>query len=289
MSTGTGEPCVDRDRCRERCGGADFSLRDVKPIHSISANETAEPEVFPIGIRCATMSVSFDFEDRVALVTGASGALGSAVAEAFDDAGATVAGVDLREPKSDETHLEPGAVDFYAADLTNESGADNVIDAVVDTHDRLDYLLNIAGTWMGGSPIHETELDTFEQVLDVNLTSMFLVSKHAIPALRETEGAIVSVSAKSSLEGGEGDGPYRASKAGVRLLTETIAEEQKGTVRANAVMPNVIDTPENREMMPEADHDSWVDPRDIAFTIMALCSDATSVTSGATVPVYGES
>ena len=125
-------------------------------------------------------------------------------------------------------------------------------------------------------------------LFDVNLKSMFLTSKHAIPHLQESEGAIVSVSARSSLEGGEGDGPYRASKAGVRLLTETIAEENLGTVRANAVMPSVIDTPMNREMMPDADHEEWVDPADIADVVLFLCSSEAGVTSGAAVPVYGE-
>ena len=234
------------------------------------------------------MSVSFDFEDRIALVTGVSGALGSAVAEAFTEAGATVAGVDRREPTSEDAILEPGTVDFYEADLTDESAAENVIDAVVDEYGRLDVLLNIAGLWRGGDPLHETPEETFDLVFDVNLRTMFLTSKHAIPHLRETEGAIVSVSAKSSLEGGKGDGPYRASKAGVRLLTESIAAEQRGTVRANAVMPSIIDTPANREMLPDADHDAWPTPDDIAVTMLALCSDATPVTSGAAVPVYGE-
>ncbi len=100
--------------------------------------------------------------------------------------------------------------------------------------------------------------------------------------------AVVSVSARSSLEGGEGDGLYRATKAGVRLLTETIAEENLGTVRANAVLPSVIDTPMNREMMPDSDHSKWVDPADIAAMMLLLCSDASAVTSGAAVPVYGE-
>jgi NAD(P)-dependent dehydrogenase (short-subunit alcohol dehydrogenase family) len=120
----------------------------------------------------------------------------------------------------------------------------------------------------------------------VNLKTMFLASKHAIPHLRETEGAVVSVSARSSLEGGEGDGIYRATKAGVRLLTETIAEENLGTVRANAVMPSVIDTPMNRKW--DLDPDKMVPPEDIAKVILFLCSDAASVTSGAAVPVYGE-
>jgi len=163
-----------------------------------------------------------------------------------------------------------------------------VIDEIVDDHGGLDALCNIAGTWRGGDPLHETDADTFDFLMDVNLKTMFLASKHALPHLQESNGAIVSVSSRSSLEGGEGDGIYRASKAGVRRLTETIAEENRGTVRANAVMPSVIDTPMNREMMPDADHGAWVDPADIAETIMALCSDATSVTSGAAVPVYGE-
>ena len=110
----------------------------------------------------------------------------------------------------------------------------------------------------------------------------------AVAIVAISTGAIVSVSARSSLEGGEGDGIYRATKAGVRLLTETIAEENRGELRANAVMPSVIDTPMNREMMSDADHSKWVDPADIAQTFLALCSESTSVTSGAAVPVYGE-
>lgn len=177
-------------------------------------------------------------------------------------------------------------IHFYEGDFTDESDVERVVDDVVSDHGRLDCLLNVAGTWKGGSPIDETDVETFDLLFDVNLKTMFLASKHCIPHLRATEGAIVSVSARSSLEGGEGDGPYRASKAGVRLLTETIAEENLGTVRANAVMPSVIDTPMNREMMEPKDE--WVKPEQIARVMLFLCSDAAEVTSGAAVPVYGE-
>jgi NAD(P)-dependent dehydrogenase (short-subunit alcohol dehydrogenase family) len=234
------------------------------------------------------MGAAFDFTGSVVLVTGASGALGSAVASAFDDAGATVCGADVVAPGEDDALVDPTTVEFYETDATDEADVADTIEAVVSKHDRLDAVCNIAGTWRGGDPIHETDVTEFDMLFDVNLKSMFLTSKHAIPHLRETEGAIVSVSARSSLEGGEGDGPYRASKAGVRRLTETIAEENLGTVRANAVMPSVIDTPMNREMMPDADHDEWVDPADIAEVMLFLCSDAATVTSGAAVPVYGE-
>jgi len=234
------------------------------------------------------METAFDFAGSVVLVTGASGALGSAVASAFDDAGAAVCGADIVSPGEDDALVDPSTVEFYETDATDGADVRDTVESVVADHGRLDAVCNVAGTWRGGDPVHETDVAEFDMLFDVNLKSMFLTSKHAIPHLRETDGAIVSVSARSSLEGGEGDGPYRASKAGVRLLTETIAEENNGTVRANAIMPSVIDTPMNREMMPDADHDEWVDPADIADVVTFLCSDAAEVTSGAAVPVYGE-
>ena len=234
------------------------------------------------------MEASYDYEESVVLVTGVSGALGGAVAEAFDAAGATVCGADIVAPEDEDALVDPAAVEFHETDATDEESVEETLEAIVDEHGRLDALCNIAGTWRGGDPIHETDVAEFDTLFDVNLKSMFLTSKHAIPHLQESEGAIVSVSARSSLEGGEGDGPYRASKAGVRLLTESIAKENLGTVRANAVMPSVIDTPMNREMMPDADHEEWVDPADIADVVLFLCSSEAGVTSGAAVPVYGE-
>lgn len=232
------------------------------------------------------MSASFDFEGRVVLVTGACGALGSAVCEAFSDAGATVCATDVVDVGSEDSLLDPDRVEFYGGDLTDEDDAKRVVGEVADDHGRLDALCNVAGTWKGGQPIDETSLEQFDLLFDVNLKTAFLASKHALAHLRESEGSIVSVSARSSLEGGEGDGPYRASKAGIRLLTETLAAENRGTVRANCVMPSVIDTPANREMMEPKE--GWVDPADIARVFLFLCSDAASPISGAAVPVYGE-
>ena len=234
-------------------------------------------------------TATLDFENAVVIVTGASGALGSAAVDVFRSAGATVCAVDVVSPDDEDAQLDPDErVDFYEADLTDEREVEGVIDDVIDDHGRIDHLLNVAGTWRGGLHVEETDLSEFELLLDVNLKTAFLASKHALTHLQETEGTIVSVSARSGLEGGAGDGPYRITKAGVRLLMETIADENRGTVRANCVMPSVIDTPMNREMMPDADYDSWVDPADIVEVMALLCSDATSVTSGAAVPVYGD-
>jgi NAD(P)-dependent dehydrogenase (short-subunit alcohol dehydrogenase family) len=235
------------------------------------------------------MAVSFDFGGDIVLVTGVGGALGSSVAETFLDAGATVCGADLVAPDSEDFLLaDPDRIDFYQADFTDEQRVSEVVESVVDAHGGLDYLANIAGTWRGGDPLDETDADTFEFLMAVNLKTMFLATKHALPHLQDSEGAVVSVSSRSSLEGGSGDAIYRATKAGVRILTESVAEENLGTVRANAIMPSVIDTPMNREMMPDADHQAWVDPADIADVVAFLCSDAASPTSGAAVPVYGE-
>lgn len=234
------------------------------------------------------MHAEYDFTDDVILITGACGALGSAIAETFAEAGATACGTDIIPPDDDNAQIDPDAIQYYQGDFTNETDVESVISDVIADHDKLTGLCNIAGTWKGGTPIENTDVNTFDMLFNVNLKTMFLASKHAIPHLRDTNGAIVSVSARSSLEGGEGDGPYRASKAGVRLLTETIAEENTGDLRANAIMPSVIDTPMNREMMPDADHSTWVDPYDIADVVLFLCSNEAGVTSGAAVPVYGE-
>lgn len=232
--------------------------------------------------------VSFDFEGTVAVVTGAAGSLGSAVVEGFLADGASVAAIDVVAAAEATAVPDAQQCQYYQCDLTDEPEVSKTFEAIVDDYDGIDVLANIAGTWRGGDPLHETADETFDLLFDVNLRTMFLASKHAMPHLRDAEGAIVSVASRSSLEGGEGDGLYRASKAGVRLLTESIAEEQLGSVRANAVMPSVIDTPANREMMPDADHDAWVDPTEIAAMIRVLATEEAGATSGAAIPVFGE-
>lgn len=231
-------------------------------------------------------SVNFDFEDDVAVVTGAAGALGGAVVEAFRAADAGVAAIDRSDPEEGLPFETDGDLTYHRADLADESQVAAAIDDVIEAHGGIDVLANIVGTWRGGEALHETDETTFDLLFDVNLRTMFLASKHAIPHLRESEGAILSVASRSSLEGGPRDGLYRASKAGVRILTESIAEEYLGEVRANAVMPSILDTPMNREMMEPKDE--WVDPADVADVVLFVCSDAATVTSGASIPVYGE-
>ncbi|WEL21650.1 SDR family oxidoreductase [Halorhabdus sp. BNX81] len=233
------------------------------------------------------MSVQFDFSDYVVLVTGAGGALGSATVEAFLDAGATVCAADVIGPDDEGYPLDPDQdrLRTYQADFTDEAAVQAAVEDIVAEHGRLDTLVTVAGTWQGGDPVEETSTETFDLLADVNVRTAFLAAKHVLPHLQTTGGSIVTVSSTSSLQGGSGDGLYRASKAAVRLLTESIAAENEGTVRANTVMPDVIDTPANREMMPDADHDAWVDPADIADVIRFLCSEAASPITGGAIPL----
>ncbi|MFW6449224.1 MAG: SDR family NAD(P)-dependent oxidoreductase, partial [Halobacteriota archaeon] len=180
-------------------------------------------------------STSYSFDGSVVAVTGAAGSLGSAVVEAFRDAGATVAALDLQDAPEDLPFETGDGVTYHPADLTVEDQVVDAIDEIATAHGGLDVLANIAGTWRGGAMLHETDASTFDLLFDVNLRTMFLTTKHALPHLREAEGAVCSVASRSSLEGGPRDGLYRASKAGVRILTESIAAEYLGEVRANAV------------------------------------------------------
>ena len=153
------------------------------------------------------MSADFDFSDSVVLVTGAGGTLGSAVCDAFTDAGATVCGADVVGPDDDDFALDTDRVDFYRGDFTDEDDVSDTVESIVDEHGGLDALANIAGTWRGGTPIGETDADTFDFLMDVNLKTMFLASKHAVPHLRGSDGAgqgaIVSISPPSRLERAE--------------------------------------------------------------------------------------
>lgn len=237
------------------------------------------------------MSVSYGYGNRVVVVTGACGALGSATVEAFRKAGARVHAADVIDPDDEASLLDADHehVTAHVTDFTDETAVSETIADVLDDEGRLDALVSVAGTWRGGDPVQETDEATLDVLVDVNVRTAFLAAKHALPHLRETEGSIVTVGSRSSLEGGEGDSLYRATKAAVRLLTESIAAENRGIVRANAILPGVIDTPQNREAMPDADHDEWVDPGAIAEVICFLCSDGAGPVSGAAVPVYGES
>jgi NAD(P)-dependent dehydrogenase (short-subunit alcohol dehydrogenase family) len=166
-----------------------------------------------------------------------------------------------------------------------------MVKTTADYFGRIDILINIAGGFAAGKPLHETPLETWEFMMNLNARSVFLTSRAVIPHLLERErGRIVSVAARAALAGKANMGPYVASKMAVIRLTEAMADELKDHhITVNCILPGTIDTPRNRSDTPEADFSKWVEPESMANVILFLASDLAKDISGAAVPVYGRS
>jgi NAD(P)-dependent dehydrogenase (short-subunit alcohol dehydrogenase family) len=234
-----------------------------------------------------------DLTDRVVIVTGAAGNLGSAVARAFGAAGARLVLVDrsldrlpglFPELADSPRHLLAGGVD-----LTAEGAVKAMVEAVLSRFGRIDVLVNAAGGYRGGTPVHETPLAEWEFLLNLNARTAYIAGSAVIPAmLRQGSGKIVNVAARAALQGAAKLGPYSASKSAVIRLTEAMSAELKNNgINVNCVLPSTIDTPENRQAMPKADPSRWVKPEALADVIVFLASDAARAIHGAAIPVYG--
>jgi NAD(P)-dependent dehydrogenase (short-subunit alcohol dehydrogenase family) len=228
------------------------------------------------------------------MVTGASGNLGRAVALAFQAAGASLVLVD-REAEL-PPHLFPALANtkehFLAAsvDLTDVGAVQATVAETIRRFGRVDVLVNTVGGWRGGKKVHEMDLGTWDLLSDLNVRTMLVASQAVIPHMLEAgSGSIVNVGAQAGLHSRARNGAYSAAKSAVIRLTESMAAELKRQgIHVNCVLPNTIDTPENREAMPNADHSRWVPPEAIADVILFLSSDAARAIQGAAVPVYGQ-
>jgi NAD(P)-dependent dehydrogenase (short-subunit alcohol dehydrogenase family) len=173
-------------------------------------------------------------EDKVVLVTGAAGAIGSAIAQAVAQDGGRAVTSDL-----------PGRAADYALDVTAEDDWTRTIAAIERDAGRLDGLVNAAGIVAIGS-VEDTDFATWRRVMAINLDGTFLGCKHGMRLLRRGGGAIVNISSVSGLVGGHNLAAYNASKGGVRLLTKSVAlhgARQKPAVRCNSVHPAFIEGP----------------------------------------------
>jgi NAD(P)-dependent dehydrogenase (short-subunit alcohol dehydrogenase family) len=222
------------------------------------------------------------FDKRTVMVTGAAGHLGRAVAKSFADLGANLVLLDLREEA-------PGAHVFLAVDLRSADSVRAAVGKARERFGRIDVLCNIAGAFRMGSPIHETKDADWDFLFDVNAKSVLHTARAVVPAMLEAGGGkIVNVGAYAAQKGAAAMGAYVASKSAVIRITETMAAElREKNINVNCVLPTIIDTPDNRAAMPQADPRRWVAPQDLAAVIVFLASDAARAIHGAALPVNG--
>ena len=220
------------------------------------------------------------------LVAGGTGALGGAVVRELADSGWDVTATWIVERERDRIESELGdRATLVRADLTDPEGADAAVAGV----DNLEAVVDLVGGFKAGAKVHEADPGDLERMLALNVTPAYLLARAAIPRLVERGGgAFVAVSARAAIRPFPGAAAYVLSKAAVLAFVKALdAEYRADGVRANAILPSMIDTPANREASPDADFSKWVPPEQIARVIRHLISDESAPTSGAGIPVYG--
>lgn len=236
----------------------------------------------------------YNLNGQVALITGASGNLGQATARAFRAAGARLALIDRSANRLQTTFPElvtaPTVLFTAPYDLADPESTASAVKKIIEKFGRIDILVNTIGGFQAGKPLHETELETLDNMWKLNVLPAFLVSKAVIPQmLLQSAGKIVHVSGRAGLVGGPNSSAYSAAKAAVIRLCESMAAELKANnIQVNCVLPGTIDTPKNHAAQPGADSSTWVTPEAVADVILFLCSPAARNVTGSAVPVYGK-
>lgn len=218
------------------------------------------------------------------VITGASGGLGEAVVRAFLETGERVYGV-ARSWKANP-HAASLAFHPVEADVTTAAGCSSAVDAAAP----IDTLVHLVGGFAGGNALAQADENTWDQMMNVNLRSAFLMMRAALPKMLERrQGRILAVGSRAAVEPMAGFAAYSVSKAGLVALVRTVALEVKDSgITANVVLPSIIDTPANRAAMPKANFSKWVQPEAIARLLVWLASEAAGDISGAAIPIYGK-
>jgi NAD(P)-dependent dehydrogenase (short-subunit alcohol dehydrogenase family) len=235
------------------------------------------------------------FTNKVVFIAGGTGALGRAASLAFLDELAHVAVTYVREEEfvalKNAAGPRASSLEGHAVNVTDEVAVRQLTAKILATHGRLDVLVNAVGAYAGGTALWELDSKTFDQMLTLNLRSGYVLSRAVVPVmLKQGTGAILNVASRSAFDHAAGAAAYAASKAAAVAMMDSLAADLKGTeVRANSILPSIIDTEANRKAMPGADYTKWPKPKDIARVILFLCSDDAKLINGAAVPVYGNS
>jgi NAD(P)-dependent dehydrogenase (short-subunit alcohol dehydrogenase family) len=229
--------------------------------------------------------------DRVAIVTGGTGALGQSITATLLEAGGVVAipyavaeelaGLETRLPAAQRARLLA-----RPADVTDEAAVAKFVQAVRERHGRVDGLVNAVGGFAGGDLL-STPLAEWERMMKLNLTSAVIACRAVLPVMIAGGGGrIVNIASRAVLAPQGGFIAYTVSKAGVITLTQALAQEVgKHRITVNAVLPSTMDTPGNRRAMPDADRSAWVSTDDVAHAVAFLLSERAAAVTGACLTV----
>jgi NAD(P)-dependent dehydrogenase (short-subunit alcohol dehydrogenase family) len=235
-----------------------------------------------------------ELNGKVAVISGAGGNLGLAVVRRLHTENVKLALIDRNEERLRQTlraeKIDDSGVLVGPVDLTKKAEIDPFIEKVVATFGKIDILVHTAGGYKPGAPVYEMDESLWDFLLDLNLKIAFLLGGSVARAMiaKGTPGRIVNISGRAALGGGATISAYSAAKAGLVRLTESMSAEllDRG-ITVNAILPSVIDTPQNRQSSPGEDYSKWVSPDSLADVIAFLVSDAAHDISGAAIPVYG--
>jgi NAD(P)-dependent dehydrogenase (short-subunit alcohol dehydrogenase family) len=225
-------------------------------------------------------------KDRVVLITGAKGGLGSFVTRKFLDAGALVVGTSLSISEQDFPAPNFSA---YSVDFTKSADVDQMIETVANRFGRLDVLVHVLGGFAGGQTVAQTDDATWEQMRDLNLNSAFYVLRAAIPHLRKSgRGRIIAIGSLTATDPHANLGAYVTFKSALSMLVRTVALENRDAgLTANVLLPGTMDTPANRKSMPGVDYAKWLQPQDVANLVFWLADKNAGQITGTVIPIDG--
>lgn len=235
-----------------------------------------------------------NFNNHTVMVTGASGNLGRAVANAFYQLGANLVLLDRSRDNLQSAFSEEGEDErrmFIAANLLDAAQVQDAVQAAASRFHRIDVLCNVAGGFRMGPAVHETSDQDWNFLFDLNSRSLLHAVRAVVPGMLAAGGGkVVNIAANSAQKGVARMGAYCASKDVVIRVTEAMAAELRdNNINVNCVLPSIIDTPQNRADMPDADFSRWVAPEALADVIVFLASDGARAIHGAALPVVGRS
>jgi len=235
----------------------------------------------------------YDFEGKIVLITGGTGALGREVSLAFLKSNAVAAMTYVVDKELPQLESKIGdlikKVMLIKADIVDEQQIKKTVSDVVKKYGHIDVLVNLVGGYLGGKKVTEMTEKEWDLMMNLNLKTAFLVSKYVVEQMvKQGSGKVIHVAARLGLKGISGNSAYSASKSGLIRLVESLSDEVKGNnINVNCIMPSIIDTDANRKDMPDADFSKWVKPSEIARVVLFLASEDSRLIHGASIPVYG--